>query len=212
MAWRIEVVQPVSQHAHSLVALRQSLAMGTDIDAIGKAAHHQHLRTKHAQLTHETPYQVLPVGRGSTRAHNADHTCLVQVGRALIVEHQRRVRTFCQPLRIVLVAHRQRSDAHRLDSAQFALGKAQGAVYAAKSLHQPIAGIGQQVTNVLAVGHDVTRRAYLLIERKQGGQIQIADVGQRNGTQRFLFFHSSHLFFIKMQKYKLFITRRRKNI
>ena len=61
MTRRVYLVESVSQHAHRLVSVLQSGAMGVDIHTVSQSANYQHLRAKSLQVSHETAYHVFAV-------------------------------------------------------------------------------------------------------------------------------------------------------
>ena len=82
----IDLVQSVSQDTHRFEPLPESIAMGTDIDAIGQSTDHQHLWALCSQVSDETTNEVLPVGGAMACAHDIEHITLVEVGTTFIIE------------------------------------------------------------------------------------------------------------------------------
>ena len=176
-------------HPHRVIALGKRLSVSTNIYAISQTAHHEHLRTKTSQLTHKTAHEVLPVGRAAPCANDAHHSFLIQRCRPLIVEHQRSVSTFEQTTGIVVVAHHHRAHAHALSRTQFVLGIAQRLANIVECLCEAVAGIWQQVANVLTMGHYLLCRPYAAEEFQQFGKAEIANAGECNSTDYFLLVH-----------------------
>ncbi len=111
MSGRVEVIQSMSQYAHRLVAIYQGLAMRHDIYAIGKAAHDKHLGRELLEVGDEATDAILAVRGAVAGAHDVDYSLLVEVGIALVEEHQWGIVAFLQALWIALVVHADRLDA-----------------------------------------------------------------------------------------------------
>ena len=80
-----KLVESVGQYTYGLVTIFQSLAMGTDIYAVGQSANDEHLRAESFQVSDETAYQVLSIGSTMSGANDIDDASLVQWGRAHII-------------------------------------------------------------------------------------------------------------------------------
>ena len=142
------------QHAHSLKALLERLAVGTDVYAVSQSAHDEHARTQLSQVGDKAAYDVLSVDRAAARAHDVDDALLVEVGIALVVEHQRRVGAVVESLRIVAAAIAEHPYAMLHGPRILYLGTMGGVAAVAESLYQPGRGVGHQLAYVGAMLHD----------------------------------------------------------
>ena len=184
VAGRINLVQPVCQHPHRLVALCQGVAVGRYVDAVGQPADHEHLRAQLVQVADEAVHQVQSVLRAVARAHNVQHIALVQVCRAFIVEQDGCVRTVAQPLRIVGIVQRQRADAFLCDERHLRCSPPQGVVPVLDSLAQPWRGVADDVAQVVAVLVDSLCAAQCPIQLHGHLLADAHDAGQRYGVVR----------------------------
>lgn len=96
-------------------------------------------------------------------AHDVDYALLVEVGVALVEEHQRRVVAFLQSLGVAVVVHRDRLDAVTQVVFQLHLGPLACLVAGLQGLDELVGGIGQDVAYVVLVLQDERGGAYLSI-------------------------------------------------
>ena len=176
MARRIDLVQPVSQHAYRLEALLQGVAMGTDVDAVGQSADYQHVGAQLAQVGDEAAHQVLSVAGAMARPHDVDDALLVQVGRALVIDDNRCIRTLAEPSRIVGIGERQRPDAAFLYELHLGSSPAQRLV--------PLESVA-----ILFV--DSLSAAQLAIQLHQHGVVDTRQASQRHAIVYLLTCHSA---------------------
>ena len=186
MAWWIEVIKPVGQHPHSRESIGQSLPVCVDVYAVGQPAYDEHLGAKCPQVGHETAYEVLSVGRAVACSHDVDHPLRVKVGVAEVEKYERCIGTLLQALRIARVVERQRLDVVLKVVGQFRLSLFQRFVETGQRVDEPVAGIGQYVTNVVAVGYHFRGRPEQTVEFEQPGKREVVDARQGDGVDDFL--------------------------
>ena len=149
MMVRIDLVQTMCQHAHCLITIRQGLTMGIDIYTIGQSADNQHVRTMAFQVTYEVTYQVLSVNGHLACSHNTHNLRLVQVAITSIIEYQRGIRTFAEPLRIVFIVQSQSSDTMLLHIMKFKICPFHRIIPVLEGRHQMGRGLLDDVSNLV---------------------------------------------------------------
>ena len=102
---RVEVVQAMCKYAHRLISLVEGLSMRQDIYSVCQTAHNEYLRTELPEVAHEAADEVLAIRSAVASAHDVDDSLLVEVGIALVEEHERRIVAFLQTLGIAVVIH-----------------------------------------------------------------------------------------------------------
>ena len=116
--------------------------MGIDIHAISQTADDEQFWTKRPEVLHQPPNKVLPINSAPSCAHHTDHTRRIEVGRTLIKEHQRRIVTLFESLRIARVGHTERFNAVAGIIFQFGFSEAQMPIDCFHRLDKPWRGIG----------------------------------------------------------------------
>ena len=109
MHGRVNRVQPMRQHTHRAHAVLQSRLVRTDVDAVCQATHNHRVGIVPLQVGNEVSAHVLAILRTLPCPHNVNDAETVQIGCAAIVQHQGRILTLLQPLRIVLILQGERS-------------------------------------------------------------------------------------------------------
>ena len=155
----------MSQYADGVIADSEGLTVGADVDAVCQSADDEHVGTQLLQATDELTDEVLAVGGTAPRADDVDDATLVQVGIALIVEHDGCVRTFAQTGGIAFVVQRQGMDAVLGDELHLGGGALQGVVPVFHGFDEARCGFGDDVANVVALFVDGLTAAQRLIQQ-----------------------------------------------
>ena len=145
----VDLVQSMGQHPHCLIAIGQGLTMGIDIHTISQTTDYQHIGAMAFQVADEMAYQVLSIDCHLSRPHDTHYLRLVQVAIAFIIEYERGIGTFAEPLRIVVIAQYQASDTVLLHIVEFKICPFHRIIPILKSLHQRRRGFFDDVANLV---------------------------------------------------------------
>ncbi len=175
--------------------------MGTNVNSVCQSADNENLGTIFPQVCHETMYKVLPISRAMACAHNADNTPCIDIGRPLVIQHNRCIVTFLQPLWIAVRAQRQRRYAMLLHKRCFIASSAQCPVPVFQSIYKTRRAVGQHVANVVAVFVNSPCTAQLTVQCKRSTEMEVADARKRHGIY-YLLLHILFYKSIKNQRHK----------
>ena len=109
----------MGEHRHGVHAVGQCLAVSVNVNAVSQSAHHDRVGYHGVQVPDESPYQVFTIACAVASAHDVYNVARVEVGRAFVEQHQRRVWGFFHPVGIAVIVEAQGLHAVVVGPSQF---------------------------------------------------------------------------------------------